>query len=173
MAKAAKITIAEVEEIVPAGQLSPEEIHLPGIYVHRLFKGTNYKKTIEMPTFVNDDGTLDMPWTGEEAKARKTIAARAAQFIEDGTYINLGIGIPTLVPNYIPKDYSVIFQSENGILGLGGYPKRGEEDPDLINAGKESVKVAPGASYFGSSDSFLMIRGHHIDMTCLGALQVS
>lgn len=84
--------------------------------------------------------------------------------------MNLGIGIPTLVPNYIPEDFLVQFHSENGILGLGGYPKRGEQDPDLINAGKESVKVGIGASYFGSSDSFLMIRGHHIDLTCLGAL---
>jgi len=110
-----------------------------------------------MPTFVNDDGSLDMPWDGEEAKARKTISARAAQFIEDASYVNLGIGIPTLIPNYIPKDYLVTFHSENGILGLGGYPKRGQEDPDLINAGKESVVVSKGASYFGSSDSFLMI----------------
>jgi 3-oxoacid CoA-transferase subunit B len=108
----------------------------------------------------------------EEVDKRELIARRVAQELRDGFTVNLGIGMPTLVANYIPPGTEVIFQSENGMLGMGPFPLEGEEDPDLVNAGKETVSEIPGSSYFSSSDSFAMIRGGHIDLTVLGGLQV-
>jgi 3-oxoacid CoA-transferase subunit B len=107
-----------------------------------------------------------------EIDKREWIARRVAQELRDGFTVNLGIGMPTLVANYVPEGTEVIFQSENGMLGMGPFPVEGEEDCDLVNAGKETVSEIPGSSYFSSSDSFAMIRGGHIDLTVLGGLQV-
>lgn len=172
IAGAAKFTIAEVEEIVPAGSLDPDKIHTPGILIQGVVKGEYYDKPIERLALNKGQG-IQLPGTPEQIRKRERIAKRAAKEVGDGMFVNLGIGIPTLVPNYVAKDINIILHGENGMLGIGPYPKEGEQDPDVINAGKETVTMIKGASIFSSSTSFAMVRGNHLDLTILGGLQVS
>lgn len=171
VAMAGKITIAEVEELVPAGTLDPNQIHTPGIYVHRIFQGQNYEKPIEHLTHHLD--AAEIKELSSEDLKKEIIGKRLAQEIKDGDYVNLGIGIPTRVANHIPKGMKVILQSENGLLGIGPFPEEGQEDADYINASKQTITVVPGGSVFGSEQSFAMIRGNHIDVTILGGMEVS
>lgn len=166
-AKAAKIAIVEAEEIVEVGELDPEEIHLPGIYIDRIVQCVELKKEIEFAT-VSDGDAAKKP-----NERREWIAKRLTKELEDGYYVNLGIGIPTLVANYLPEDVHITLHSENGLLGIGPFPKSEDLDPDLINAGKQTITAITGASYFDSSESFAMVRGGHLNISILGAMQVS
>lgn len=170
MAKACKITIAEVEEIVEIGDIDPDNVHLPSIYVDRIVQ-CKPSGAVEKRMYKDDLEAFDIHT--KELFDRHLIAKRAALEFKTGMYCNLGIGIPTLSSNYVPHKVNIELQSENGIIGIGPYPDRNEEDPDLINAGKETITTVKGSAVFSSAESFAMIRGGHIDLTILGSMEVS
>jgi 3-oxoacid CoA-transferase len=172
MAKAARLTIVEAEEIVPIGTLDPNSIDLPGIFVDRIVPSTA-PRNIEIKK-LRDPSSSGTPSSPNEATERRNrIARRAAKELKHGFYVNLGVGIPTEAASFVPDGVKVWLQSENGILGMGPHPTENEVDPDIINAGKQTVTLLPGASTFDSAESFGMIRGGHVDVSILGALQVA
>ncbi|MCC7440202.1 MAG: 3-oxoacid CoA-transferase subunit B [Bdellovibrionales bacterium] len=172
MAMAAKVTIAEVEELVELGDIPPENVHVPGLFVHRIFQGKDYKNDIEFLKLADDTGATPGAPAGAKGWSEAQMADEVVALFSQGCSVNLGIGMPTLVAERTPKHLNVMMHSENGVLGVSGRPTRGSVSPTLINAGKETIAVAKGASFFDSSMSFGMIRGGHIDFCVLGGMEV-
>jgi len=169
-ATAGKIVIAEADEIVEVGELNPNDIHCPGIYVDRVVKGIKEQKRIEKLTLKTAEGVKISAKNDEEREIRIKIAKRAAGEIHPNTYVNLGIGMPTTVANFVDPSLNVYFHAENGLVGIGEYPEPGHEHPDLINAGKETITIKKGGALISSSTAFSIIRGGHLDMSILGGL---
>lgn len=161
--------IVEAEKIVEIGEIEPEHVHLPGLYVNRLCKGAQYEHKIEILKNSENESSKSAEDVRKSEDLREVIAHIAAQEFKTGMNCNLGVGIPTMAAGFAASmGIRVFLQSENGMTGCGPYPEKGKEDSDWINAGKESVTPLPGASTFGSDESFGQIRGGHLDMTVLG-----
>ncbi len=178
MATAADVTVVETDRIVPRGAIDPDDVHLPGIYAKRIVVVPDAPQRHRAPQDAPRDAAEDlrrredaagtrMSWTREQ------MLVRAAAEVQPGQIVNLGIGMPTEIANYIAPDLGIMLQSENGLLGMGPYPTEDEVDARLINAGKETVTAVPGASLFDSAASFAMIRGGHVDLAILGGLEVA
>ncbi|KAI9662546.1 MAG: hypothetical protein M1821_008713 [Bathelium mastoideum] len=173
MARNAKVTIVEAEHIVEPGEIEPNAVHLPSVYVKKVIQSTEPKNIEKVVNAKDPADVLNALGSGEAASRRERIMKRAAKEFTNGAVANLGIGMPAGAASFVDPSIEVQLQSENGILGMGPYPQKGQEDPDLINAGKETVTLLPGAACFGSDESFGMIRSGRIDLTILGAMQVS
>ena len=167
LATAATTTILEADALLDLGEIDPDDVHLPGIFVQRIVEVTEHEGPVRVPNRARATAGRAVSWT------KAQMAERAAREIEAGDIVNLGIGLPTLIADYLPEDGSVWFHSENGLLGMGPFPYAGDEDSQLINAGKQTVTVVPGGSIFDSATSFTMIRGGHVDLAVLGAMQVA
>jgi len=165
MAMAGRTTIAEVEELVPAGALNPEAIVTPGIFVQRIIEGVSYEKRVEIRALRNDD-------EASSSNPRDRIARRIARELDAGEYVSLGMGIPSRAVSHIPLELDIMIHAGTGVLGVGDYPKEAGVDPDLINGGRETIGVVRGAVFFGGAEAFEMVRGGHLDTAVLGTLEV-
>ena len=172
MAQCARVTIAEVEHLVPAGQLDPDEIHIPAVYVHRIVKGEVYEKPIEKPASVGSSDKLNMKGR-KHMEEKLRIAKRAAKEVKEGMTVHLGVGIPGLVAHHFDPNLNIMVHSNSGALGVGKYPQAGSEDPDVVNSGRESTTLVPGACCFSSNEAMDMVRAGHLDLIITGAFQVS
>lgn len=170
MAQCARVTIAEVEEIVPQGQLDPDDIHIPAVYVHSLYKGEYYEKPVENINITS----IHNPVNGKNTlPAKLRIARRAAKELEDGMTAHLAVGLPGLVAQFIDPSSNVMLHTESGALGIGKYSEAGNEDPDVVNTGRKVCSLVPGSSCFSSNEAMDMLRGGHIDVNIVNGFQVS